>query len=109
MVKMSLRIEDMEVRTCDDSLMCVTDNPHITAEIIVWEDARKDKSPTCYTIAYFKRIENREETLFDLCFVGTRPFDVNPKIRKEVFWYMVEFGYMYLREQSNKEFSKNND
>jgi hypothetical protein len=77
MRNMSLRIGDIEVRTCSKELR--TDRPHETCEVVKW-DTNEGAPETCYTLAYWVTSPRSgiEVGLFDygLKYCGSRPFSI---------------------------------
>lgn len=62
-MKFNIRIDNLEVRSCNENLLSVGD--HTKAEIVKWED-----EASCYTLAYW----TKDSEGYDLQFVGNRPF-----------------------------------
>ena len=81
MMKFSYRIDDMEVRSCNDYLL--SEEPHTRAEIV-----RHISDGSCYAVARW--VEDTEG--FDLHFVGKRPFSVEPVS----FMKLAELGQYML-------------
>ena len=75
------RIENYEVRSCDNKLM-QSSGDHVTGEIIKWS------GENCYTLAYW--VKDSEE--FYLKFVGDRPLNEN----KDIFWKLITIGQGFL-------------
>lgn len=82
MDKMSMRIGDLEVRTCNKFLLQNKD--HTTAQIIHWMN-----DDTCCTMASWKMYSEGHE----LHFVGDRPFNIG---NKDDFWTLAKVGQEYL-------------
>jgi hypothetical protein len=78
-MEVSIRIKDLELRSCNEFLMEGTG----TFEIVQWVD---DK---CYTVAFFINGS------IDLTFVGGRPFDTC----KDTFWALAQVGFELLKEE----------
>lgn len=93
MQKISLRIGDIELRTCDKSLLSKVET-HTTAEIIIWLTDEKEKA-FCIVLAYW--IKDKEG--FNLHFVGDRPF----RYSNDNFWRIAKFGQEYLNEVFTEE------
>ena len=81
MDRFSVRIKNVEVRSCNDNLMSY--EPHTTAEIIKWDDR------TCFTIASWRR----DSCGYYLRFVGSRPFSSCGGV---VFWLLGTIGQEHL-------------
>jgi hypothetical protein len=90
-MKFNLRIEDLEVRSCDSNLL--SSSEHTRAHIVKWSNDT-DKKEYCWTIAYW--IEGKET--IDLQFVGARPFEVD----WELFMKIAREGQRMLFEERNK-------
>jgi len=86
-MKFSNKIDNLELRSCDDGLF-VTGVPHDTAEIVEW--AADDSH--CWAIAYW--IKGKEG--YDLKFVGDRPFANT--VDKYTFWMLAKAGQMILEQ-----------
>lgn len=85
-MKFNLRIEDLEVRSCNIHLL--SDGEHNRAEIVEWSKGRdKTQSHSC-TLAYW----NLDEEGYDLQFVGGRPFDTDTGI----FMKLAKHGQQIL-------------
>jgi hypothetical protein len=93
--KMSMRIKDIEVRTCGDGLLM--NGPHKQAEIIRWFK-RDGSSDYCIVVAYWTKTKEG----WDLKFVGNRPFEVE----HGEFMRAAEFGQKFLEDQSEEEYSQ---
>lgn len=63
-MQFSYSIDDLELRSCDENLL-INNKPHSTAEII------RHKDNGAYSIARWERCKEG----FDLCYIGSRPFD----------------------------------
>ena len=87
-MKFSLRIEGLEVRSCNKHLL--DDGEHDRAEIVKWSKDKNEKE-YCFTIAYW----NKGEEGYDLQFVGSRPFDVDG----EIFMKLAKQGQKMLDEE----------
>lgn len=76
---------NLEVRSCN--YMLLSDGDHSRAEIVAWEDKH------CYTIASWEY----SKEVYELCFVGRRPFDsaINPND----FVYLCKIGQDILDYQ----------
>jgi len=83
MKRCNLRIQDLEFRTCTDSLQ--DDGIHTTGQVVEW---RQD---TCYTVAMWKF----HDDVHNIHFVGTRPFAAGRPI-----WELLEYGQIYLTKES---------
>ena len=81
MMKFSYRIDDMEVRSCNESLL--SEEPHTRAEIVKW-----GSNNSCYTLAHW----NKDSDGFYLKFVGNRPLDED----FVVFMELVKIGQQFL-------------
>ena len=77
-VTFSVRVGDLELRSCDDALCGKT--PHTSAEIVQWADF--DGGPGCYTLAHWGGER-------DLRFVGARPLECGCR---DTFWLLAERG-----------------
>jgi hypothetical protein len=85
-MKFNLRIEDLEVRSCNINLL--SDGEHNRAEIVEWSKGTgKTQSHSC-TLAYW----NLDEEGYDLQFVGGRPFDTDTGI----FMKLAKHGQQIL-------------
>lgn len=71
-MKFSLRIEDLEVRSCNENLLL--DRIHDRAEIVKWESLKDVEY--CGTVAYWERVKGG----YELRFINDRPFNVDPVI-----------------------------
>lgn len=74
MKTMNMRIDCLELRTCDESLMITSKNKHTTMEIVCWEKYNTDSfslntKEYCYTIGYWIK----ESEGYSFKFVGNRP------------------------------------
>ena len=67
-MKFSFKIEDLELRSCDEHLMC--SETHDRAEIVKWES---DNHNHCYTIAYW----DVDKEGYYAKFVGNRFVDID--------------------------------
>lgn len=91
----SIRIDNLEVRSCGEHLL--QKNPHNTAEILRWEFHENDPGVEfCYVLAYW--VKNKEG--YDLSFVNDRPFDKD--IPDDTFMFLAGEGQKIL----NTEFAK---
>ncbi|MDD6640934.1 MAG: hypothetical protein PUE66_08080 [Erysipelotrichaceae bacterium] len=90
-MKASIRIKDLELRSCDEHLVASNEN-HTTMEISRWQNYRGKES--CYVIAYFKVDKN--ELCSDLIFLGDRPFD--KEVDKDTLWYLCKLGSSIIKE-----------
>ena len=63
-MQFSYSIDDLELRSCDETLL-TNNKPHSTAEIL------RHQGDGGYCLARWKRCKDG----FDLCYVGSRPFD----------------------------------
>ena len=81
--RLSMRIGDFEVRTCDEILS--DSGPHCRASIVKWE------GESCIAIAHWERSTEG----FDLRFVGSRPFAYAEPM---AFWKLAQVGDDHLRE-----------
>ena len=82
MKNLKCRIEDLEVRTCDENLLS-----HGTAEtmsIVRWN------KNVCFCLAYW----TKDSEGYNLNFIKGRPFDDD--IDKEEFWLLAEIGQKHL-------------
>jgi len=86
-MKFNLRIEDLEVRSCNINLL--SDGEHNRAEIVEWSKGRDKKESTC-TLAYW----NLDEEGYDLQFVGGRPFNTD----SVVFMKLAKHGQQILND-----------
>lgn len=86
---LSMRIGDLELRTCDENLL--QRRQLSTLEIIRWE--KKDDGSSYNYVAAMWRMD--KDGYFSLEFIGDRPFSTDPK----VFWKLAQFGQEYLGEQ----------
>ena len=84
-MKFNLRIEDLEVRSCNINLL--SDGEHDRAEIVKWSRSR-DKKEHCCTVAYW----NLDKEDYNLQFVGNRPFDADTGI----FMKLAKHGQQIL-------------
>ncbi len=80
-MKFNIRIDNLEVRSCNENLLSVGD--HTKAEIVKWED-----EASCYTLAYW----TKDSEGYDLQFVGNRPFDVD----EQLFMELAKQGQLIL-------------
>ena len=64
-MKFSYRFGDLEVRSCNKSLVDIGE--HTTAEVVKWQS-----ESNCFTVAFWAK----KELDFDLIFVGSRPFEL---------------------------------
>ena len=81
-MKFNMRIEDIEVRSCNSTL--ISEGEHTTAEIVKW-NCDVPNQEYCFTVAYWKKINYDR---LDLIFVGDRPFEINQKL----FMKIAEYG-----------------
>ncbi len=90
---LSLRIGDLELRTCDENLL--QRRALTTAEVIRWE--KRDAAPEfCYVLAMWRKGKEG----YSLEFIGGRPFDAPEK----TFWRLAKFGQESLDEAwANRE------
>jgi hypothetical protein len=65
----SLRINDLEARSCDRHLFI--SEPHDRAEIVKWGSDNKERH--CFTVAYWEKSKDG----YNLKFVGNRPFEID--------------------------------
>jgi len=75
-----IKIGELELRSTDDKAL----------EIVRWEEAAYSRDPYCYTLAYWKDIDEG----YDLLFVGSRPF--HEGVDSSVFWYLGKTGQEML-------------
>jgi len=75
------RIENYEVRSCDNKLM-QSSGDHVTGEIIKWF------GESCCTLAYW--IKDSEGYYLKFC--GSRPLNEN----KDIFWKLITIGQGFL-------------
>ena len=81
-MKFSIRIEDLELRSCGEHLL-TEGVEHTRAEIVKWENEEY-----CWTLAYW----NKNINGYNLMFVGNRPFDTN----QEIFMKLAKQGQRLL-------------
>ena len=67
-MKFSYRFGDLEVRSCNKSLVDIGE--HTTAEVVKWQS-----ESNCFTVAFW----TKRDDSFDLLFVGSRPFELEDK------------------------------
>jgi hypothetical protein len=89
-MKFNLRIEDLEVRSCNEHLL--SDGGHNRAEIVKWSN-HTDKKESCWTITYW----NEGEKGYDLRFVGGWSFDAD----SELFMKLAKQGQQILGDTFN--------
>jgi hypothetical protein len=95
MMKFSIELNGMEVRSCGKHLL--QDYEHDTAEIIKWEHPSDEVAELfCYVLAYW--VKGKEG--YDLHFVGDRPF--GEEIPRDSFMFLASEGQKTL----DKEFFK---
>jgi hypothetical protein len=90
MKKFNFKIDNLELRSCDESLMNYSE--HKTAEIVKWFK----NSESCYTIGYFEK--DSEEYFFK--FVGDRPID--DEVDWNNFKQLIITGYIFLQDNKNE-------
>lgn len=84
-MKFSVRIGDLEVRSCGDHLMSSDDD--YRAEMVKWS-VGSDKKPYCFTVAYWDLGSEN----YNMQFVGNRPFALD----SSDFMFMAETGQIIL-------------
>lgn len=89
MHQFTCKYDDLEVRSCDDSLL--RRGEHTTAEVVQWEKG----CHSCITIGYF--IKTKEG--FDFKFVGTRPISDGVDWKK--LGFLIRLGYANLGENTD--------
>ena len=78
-------IDNLELRSCDKHLLCKSELPHTTMEIIC-------KVPDCaFTIAYW---QHSPDSTYNLKFVTKRPFQAN--VNRNHFWQLARMGQKIL-------------
>jgi len=82
-----IKIGELELRSTEDKAL----------EIVRWEKAAYSREPFCYTLAYWKDIDEG----YDLLFVGSRPF--HEDVDSSVFWYLAKTGQEMLVRLENDE------
>lgn len=87
----NLRIEDLEVRSCNNNLM--PNGKHERAEIVKYSHDTDGKE-FCWTVAYWIK----EKEGYNLKFVGGRPFNVYG----ELFMKIAKQGQILLDEEFEK-------
>lgn len=85
-VKVNVRVNDLELRSCDPHLL-ITDVEHRTMEIVKWFE-----SGSCYTVAYWLNPINDTPSLK---FVGDRPLNVD----RGTLYSLIEIGYRIFNER----------
>lgn len=85
MEKLSFRIGNVELHTCD--YMLCQSGDHVRAEIVVWQEC--DEGITCATVASW--VKTKEG--FELSFVGDRPFIYCDPV---VFFKLAKVGQDHL-------------
>lgn len=81
MKKFSLRINDLEVRSCGKQLL--SDDGHNRAEIVKWFKVTDEKE-CCMAVAYWREHSGG----YNLQFIGDRAF----KVDAEVFMVLAKHG-----------------
>jgi len=89
MEKFNLRVGNLEVRSCNNSLL--SGEPHTTAEIIKWDRATNDNSSYCFVLAFWHKAKDEG---YELRFVLDRPFAVDTK----TFMQLAKWGQEYLTD-----------
>lgn len=89
---MSMRIKNIEVRTCSSALL-LNEGDHTTAEVIRW--FHEGDKRHCIVLAYWKLGKEG----YDLQFVGNRPFQI-PWVE---FMEAAEFGQKFLDDRFTEE------
>ena len=84
-MKFSYRSGDLEVRSCNKSLVDIGE--HTTAEVVKWQS-----ESNCYVVAFWVK----KELDFDLMFVGSRPFKL---VDTSEFMRIAEIGDKMLNNQ----------
>ena len=82
-MKFSIRIDQLELRTCNNHL--TLEQPYTTAEIVAWVDSPGKKS-YCYTIARWEK----DSEGYSLKMIGNRPFDKD--IEQSTFMFLAKQG-----------------
>lgn len=85
--KFSMRIGDLELRTCDEHL--VSFKEHTTANIVKWYEYLEKEY--CMSVAFWKRGKEG----YDLRFVGRRPI---VECDAKEFWELITVGQRRLDE-----------
>ena len=85
MKRFNMRIGDLEVRTCNKSL--IGSGQHTTAEIIRWHEGKD----TCHTLAYWVK----DDDGFYLKYVGSRPLK-DDRCDPDTWWRLTKAGQDYL-------------
>jgi len=94
MKEFKFKINDLELRSCDECLIQQSKN-HKTAEILYHQLDDSGKT-YCFTLAYWIA----QGDGFDLKFVGDRPFVYGDK---KDFWILAKMGQQLLDEYFNDE------
>lgn len=87
MEKFNLRVGNLEVRSCNNSLL--SSEPHTTAEIVKWNN--DNLKPFCYTLAFWHKTKDEG---YELRFVLDRPFAVDTK----TFMQLAKWGQEHLTD-----------
>lgn len=87
-MKFSIRVKDLEVRSCNDNLL--SGGEHTKAVIVKWSRKASDEE-YCYAVAKY----DRGSEGFDLTFIGSRPFDCTDRL---TFFNLAEQGQRLLDE-----------
>ncbi len=93
MKKFNVRIDNMELMSCDESL--TSDGEHTTAVIVSW--CMSEERPSCYTLAYWVKYGEGLE----LKFIGDHPFRED----RNTFWALAKYGQQLLENDLQGETS----
>ena len=85
----SFTIGNLTLRSCDKHLLCKSQLPHITMEILC---IRSNYNQECsFTVAYWQR---SSDDTYNLKFVSNRPFQAD--VHRNHFWQLARMGQKIL-------------